>query len=50
MLALFNEAASSVTLDDVLEKHKVASTHTHSLRNTVERTITVGKLEGSVDV
>ncbi|KAI4306164.1 hypothetical protein L6164_029465 [Bauhinia variegata] len=49
LLALFKEAASSITLENVLEKHKVASTHSHSLKTTVEKTITVGKLEVSVD-
>ncbi|KAF7831325.1 protein ENHANCED DOWNY MILDEW 2-like isoform X1 [Senna tora] len=49
LLALYKEARSSITLEDVLEKHKLASTHTQSLRNIVEKTITAGKLEGSVD-
>ncbi|TKY57357.1 ENHANCED DOWNY MILDEW 2 [Spatholobus suberectus] len=49
LLALFKEARSSITMKSVLEKHTFASTHTHSLRNVVEKTITMGKLEGSVD-
>lgn len=50
MLTLFEEATSSITLENVIKTHKFASTHTHSLKSVVEKTITVGKLEGSVDV
>jgi hypothetical protein len=49
-LALFKEASSSITMEKVIKEHKFASTHTHSLKNVVEKTITVGKLEGSVEV
>ncbi|KAK7305189.1 hypothetical protein VNO77_43090 [Canavalia gladiata] len=49
LLALFKEATSSITLENVIKEHKFASTHTHSLKSVVERTITVGKLEGSVE-
>ncbi|XP_073225073.1 protein ENHANCED DOWNY MILDEW 2 isoform X2 [Cicer arietinum] len=49
LLALFKEATSSVTLENVIKEHKFASTHTHSLKNVVEKTITAGKLEGSVE-
>lgn len=41
---------SSITMENVIKEHKFASTHTHSLKNVVEKTITVGKLEGSVEV
>ncbi|KAL3035954.1 hypothetical protein AAZX31_02G278600 [Glycine max] len=47
LLTLFKEARSSITLESVLEKHTFASTHTHPLRNVVEKTITMGKLEYS---
>ncbi|XP_061338151.1 protein ENHANCED DOWNY MILDEW 2-like [Gastrolobium bilobum] len=47
LLALFKEVRSSVTLESV--KHKLASTHTHAFRNVLEETITMEKLEGSVD-
>ena len=50
LLTLFKEARSSITLESVLEKHTFASTHTHPLRNVVEKTITMGKLEYSVNV
>ncbi|KAG5081712.1 hypothetical protein GYH30_005622 [Glycine max] len=49
LLTLFKEARSSITLESVLEKHTFASTHTHPLRNVVEKTITMGKLEYSVN-
>ncbi|RDX92857.1 Protein ENHANCED DOWNY MILDEW 2, partial [Mucuna pruriens] len=49
LLALFKEAGASITLESVLEKHTFASTHTHSFRNVVEKTITMEKLEGSID-
>ncbi|KAJ7960851.1 protein ENHANCED DOWNY MILDEW 2-like [Quillaja saponaria] len=49
LLAMLKEATSAITLEDVMEKHKVASTHGHSLKNVVEKTITIGKLEGSVE-
>jgi hypothetical protein len=49
-LALFKEASSSITMEKVIKEHKFASTHTHTLENVVEKTITVGKLEGSVEV
>ncbi|XP_061360952.1 protein ENHANCED DOWNY MILDEW 2 isoform X2 [Gastrolobium bilobum] len=49
LLALFKEATSSVTLANVIKEHKFASTHAHSLKNVVEKTIRVGKLEGSVE-
>ncbi|XP_027940747.1 protein ENHANCED DOWNY MILDEW 2-like isoform X2 [Vigna unguiculata] len=43
LLALFKEASSSITLETVLEKH----THSHSLRNVLEKTTTTEKLEDS---
>ncbi|KAL2322732.1 hypothetical protein Fmac_027111 [Flemingia macrophylla] len=47
--ALFKEAISSITLESVIKEHRFASTHAHSLKNVVEKTITLGKLEGSVE-
>ncbi|QCD78251.1 histone-lysine N-methyltransferase NSD3 [Vigna unguiculata] len=49
LVAMFKEATSSVTLEDVVKEHNFVSTHTHSLKNVVEKTITLGKLEGSVE-
>ncbi|KAK4278387.1 hypothetical protein QN277_016240 [Acacia crassicarpa] len=48
LLDLFKEATSSISLDDVLEKLKFASTQP-SLRTYVDKTITARKLEASVD-
>ena len=50
LLALIKDAASSITLEAVIEKHKVPSTHAYSSKNVVDKTITLGKLEGSVEV
>lgn len=50
LLALMKDAASSITLEDVIRKHKVPSTHAFSSKNAVERNITLGKVEGSVEV
>ncbi|CAL8151961.1 unnamed protein product [Prunus armeniaca] len=49
LLALMKDAASSITLEDVIRKHKVPSTHAFSSKNAVERNITLGKVEGSVE-
>ncbi|KAK2987061.1 hypothetical protein RJ640_004787 [Escallonia rubra] len=43
ILALMKEAASSITQDDIAKMHKVPSTHASSSRNTVDKTITMGK-------
>ena len=44
------EAESSITLEDIKAKHKVPSTHAYSSKGVVDRTITLGKIEGSVEV
>lgn len=44
------DAASSITLENVIQKHKVPSTHAYSLKHVVDKTIKMGKLEGSVVV
>ncbi|KAK7288464.1 hypothetical protein RIF29_01924 [Crotalaria pallida] len=49
LVTLFKEASSTVTLENVIKDHKFSSTHTSSLRSVVEKTITVGRLEGSVE-
>lgn len=45
---LMKDAASSITLENVIQKHKVPSTHAYSLKHVVDKTIKMGKLEGSV--
>ncbi|XVE50756.1 hypothetical protein DITRI_Ditri01bG0188800 [Diplodiscus trichospermus] len=49
LLALMKEAESSITLEDVIAKHKVPITHAYSSKSVVDRTITLGKIEGSVE-
>ncbi|XP_021811220.1 protein ENHANCED DOWNY MILDEW 2-like isoform X1 [Prunus avium] len=49
LLALMKDAVSSITLEEVKRKHKVPSTHALSSRNAVERNITLGKVEGSIE-
>ncbi|XP_022716813.1 protein ENHANCED DOWNY MILDEW 2 [Durio zibethinus] len=49
LLTLMKEAESSVTLEDVIAKQKVPSTHAYSSKSVVDRTITLGKIEGSVE-
>lgn len=44
------DAASSITLEEVIRKHKVPSTHASSNRYAVDRNITLGKVEGSIEV
>ncbi|GMH25034.1 hypothetical protein Nepgr_026877 [Nepenthes gracilis] len=49
ILTLMKEASSSVTLDEIFRNHnKLASSHAYS-HKTVDRTITKGKVEGSVE-
>lgn len=50
ILALMKEASSSVTLEEIVKKHKVPTTHVNfSSRNVVDKTITLGKVEGSIE-
>ncbi|TYI42473.1 hypothetical protein ES332_A01G101400v1 [Gossypium tomentosum] len=49
LLNLMKEAESSVTLEDIITKPKVLSTHGYSSRSVIDRTITLGKIEGLVE-
>ncbi|XP_010536700.1 PREDICTED: protein ENHANCED DOWNY MILDEW 2 [Tarenaya hassleriana] len=49
ILALMKEASESITLEDIVKKRRVPSTHTSSLKHIVDKTITLGKVEGSVE-
>ncbi|KAM7492749.1 hypothetical protein LguiA_035670 [Lonicera macranthoides] len=49
IMALMKEATSSVTLEEIVKQHKVPSTHTSSSRYLVDKTITLGKVEGSIE-
>ncbi|KAK8527159.1 hypothetical protein V6N13_085013 [Hibiscus sabdariffa] len=48
LLDLMKEAESSVTLEDIIAKQNLPSTHKYSSRSTMER-ITLGKIEGSIE-
>lgn len=50
LLTLMKETESSICLEDILAKQKVPSTHAYSSKSVVDRTITLGKIEGSVEV
>lgn len=50
LLQLMKDAASSITLEDIIKRHKVPSTHANSSKYAVDKNITVGKLEGSIKV
>ncbi|XP_048328713.2 protein ENHANCED DOWNY MILDEW 2 isoform X3 [Ziziphus jujuba] len=45
---LMKDAASSITLEDIMKKHKVPSTYANSSKYAADKNITVGKLEGSI--
>ncbi|KAM1256233.1 hypothetical protein ACFX1Q_030382 [Malus domestica] len=51
LLALMKDATSSITLEDVIRKRQrtVPSTHQSWSKNAVDRNITLGKVEGSVE-
>ncbi|KAE8125454.1 hypothetical protein FH972_020260 [Carpinus fangiana] len=49
LLDLMKDAASSITLEEVKKKHKLPCTYAYSSRNNLDKNITMGKLEGSVE-
>ncbi|KAL7186639.1 hypothetical protein ACSBR2_028381 [Camellia fascicularis] len=49
ILALMKDATSSITLEEITKKHKVPITHAYSSKNVVDKAITLGKVEGSVE-
>uniref|UniRef100_A0A2P2LWL4 Uncharacterized protein MANES_15G064900 n=6 Tax=Rhizophora mucronata TaxID=61149 RepID=A0A2P2LWL4_RHIMU len=49
LLALVKEVESSIKLEDVIKKHEVPSTHAYSSKAVVDKTITLGKVEGAVE-
>ncbi|CAN8252908.1 unnamed protein product [Cochlearia groenlandica] len=48
LLAVMNESKEEITMASILRKYKVASTHTNSTLNIINKTITMGKVVGSV--
>ncbi|CAI9784116.1 unnamed protein product [Fraxinus pennsylvanica] len=49
ILAMMKDASSSVTLKEIIYKHKAPSTHIHSSKYAVDKNVTLGKVEGSVE-
>ncbi|KAJ4725194.1 protein ENHANCED DOWNY MILDEW 2-like [Melia azedarach] len=49
LLSLMKDAASSVSVEDIVKKHKIPSTHAYSSKSVVDKAITFGKVEGSVE-
>ncbi|CAL5390360.1 unnamed protein product [Camellia sinensis] len=49
ILALVKNASSSITLEEIIDKHKVPTTYAYSSKYFVDRAITLGKVEGSVE-
>ncbi|KAF8017430.1 hypothetical protein BT93_H2566 [Corymbia citriodora subsp. variegata] len=47
LLDLIKEAESSISMGDIMRKQKVPSTHAQYLKSTVDKAITIGKVEGS---
>ncbi|KAL2523748.1 Protein ENHANCED DOWNY MILDEW 2 [Abeliophyllum distichum] len=50
ILAMTKDVSSSVTLEKILKKHKAPSTDTQSSKHAVDKNVTLGKVEGSVEV
>uniref|UniRef100_A0A1J3GNX8 PHD finger-containing protein n=1 Tax=Noccaea caerulescens TaxID=107243 RepID=A0A1J3GNX8_NOCCA len=48
LLAVMRKATEEITMDAILNKYKAPSTHTNSTMNVVNKTITMGKVEGSI--
>ncbi|KAK9284748.1 hypothetical protein L1049_023925 [Liquidambar formosana] len=48
IVALMKKCDSSFNLEEFMEKLKVPSTHSYLSKNVVDKTITLGKVEGSV--
>ncbi|CAA3017311.1 ENHANCED DOWNY MILDEW 2 [Olea europaea subsp. europaea] len=49
ILAMMKDASSSLTLEEIEDKHKAPSTHVHSSKYVVDKHVTLGKVEGSVE-
>ncbi|KAI8552941.1 hypothetical protein RHMOL_Rhmol06G0306900 [Rhododendron molle] len=49
MLALIKRATSSITLDEIIKKHKGPNMHVLSPKHVVDKSNTLGKVEGSVE-
>ncbi|XP_022877659.1 protein ENHANCED DOWNY MILDEW 2-like [Olea europaea var. sylvestris] len=49
ILAMMKDASSSLTLEEIEDKHKAPSAHVHSSKYVVDKHVTLGKVEGSVE-
>ncbi|XP_059662429.1 protein ENHANCED DOWNY MILDEW 2-like isoform X2 [Cornus florida] len=49
IMALMKDASSSITLEQIIKKHKMPITHACSSNYLVDKAITLGKVEGSVE-
>ncbi|KAF8391638.1 hypothetical protein HHK36_023944 [Tetracentron sinense] len=49
IVSLMKNSTSSITLEKIVEEHKVPSTHAYSSKSVVDKTITQGRVEGSVE-
>jgi len=49
ILALVKDAGSSITLEKIIERHKMPTTYGYSSRNAVDKSLTLGKVEVSVE-
>ncbi|PIA65279.1 hypothetical protein AQUCO_00100630v1 [Aquilegia coerulea] len=49
IMSIMERTKSSVTLEDVVRSHNLPSTYATSLKNVVDKIITQGKVEGSVE-
>lgn len=47
---MMTDASSSVTLKEIVDKYKAPSTHIYSSKYAVDKNVTLGKVEGSVQV
>lgn len=50
VLDLMEKAASSLTLEDVIRKHPIPTTHAYSSKFFVNKKMLLGKVEGSTEV
>lgn len=50
MLNLISESTNAIKLEDIIKKHKIPSTHSSSSKYAVDKTITLGKVEGAIEV
>ncbi|KAL2495850.1 Protein ENHANCED DOWNY MILDEW 2 [Forsythia ovata] len=49
IFSMMKDASSSVTLEEIVGRHKAPSTHIQSSKYAVDKNVTLGKVEGSVE-